>query len=402
MEDLDQIIARQNGDTPPAPQSSVTDPVNPPVFEPAAGSPSDQISVSPPAGEGDATVASTTPTAPLSPASSGETSPQFNFMQEMESRGVDVSGFSDDREAFEAFSSAMGQIAEVANSPEYQEYLDQRAGGQLNQPAAAAAPVEQPQESVTPDPVATKRPSIMDLPEISDTADMLRRNNVITKDSNGFWASQDPRLDSYVKELNDYDLAFQTRGRAMLSDPGQFIEPIVESALEARVTAAVEARLKDMGLSQEVIDRVSQLEQHQVQVQVDQDRARISEFVKSPDVMTEDGNLTEYGQKLRAIDEDIIRTNPELSEGQRLDEVLRRASRYGFEPTAAPEKAEQGKPAPKKTFVAAGSKANGSVPQNRLKDFTGEMPAKEPESLTDAQGFPSLEAAIAETSQTIT
>jgi hypothetical protein len=339
---------------------------------------------------------STETPAPNAPSGSAADSPAFDLRQSLESRlGISVDSYEDDNAAFEDFATALGTAGEVLNSEEFQDYQKHQeefqkflAREQQDSPSAVESPV-------SPEPAAPA--SSFTTANVSEDAQLLAQQNLITRGEDGTWVPKQPAFQSFADEYNKHDVAVRTNVMKFSQDPTGFVNKLIEQQ-----TTAPAAELETVKALQEELAAIKQQLADQA---AQKSTSTLDDWRKTAPLRDDAGKLTPYAKEYMRWETRIRNQNPSLSPIDTHNKVIDSLDFAGVKPeslntepkaSSEPRESMVGKV---KKRAATNSNGNG---HNRLTEYAASAPGSSPGVPSGKAGLPSLHGAIAQLGSSLT
>ena len=241
---LKNLISEQDGDTP---DSAVNTPVQatppPSLSGVITDDPSPAVESTP------------DPVTPEPPVAVEATA--FNLRDNLQERlGIDAGSYADDNAAFEDFASALGQASTILNDESYHQYQEQQEAfqsylKQQSEPDSAPSAVAPEQPAAPASSFATA--------QISEDAQLLAQQNLITRGEDGTWTPKQPAFQSFADEYNKHDIAVRTNVMKFSQDPTGFVNKLIEkNQVPATESDAIKSMQEQLAaLQQQLADQAA-------------------------------------------------------------------------------------------------------------------------------------------------
>lgn len=389
-EHLKNLISEQDGDVPdsavntPSPESSAATPASPPAS--LSSVITEDSSPADPVPDSASTVAPAEATDPAA----------FNLRDNLQERlGIDAGSYADDNAAFEDFASALGQASTILNDESYHQYQEQQEAFQAylkqqSEPDSAPSAVAPEQTAAPASSFATA--------QISEDAQLLAQQNLITRSEDGTWTPKQPAFQSFADEYNKHDIAVRTNVMKFSQDPTGFVNKLIEkNQVPATESDAIKSMQEQLAaLQQQLADQAALKSSNEIQ-----------KWRDSTPLKNANGTLTPYAKEYMRWESRVRQENPGVAPEAIHQKVISSLNFAGVTPESATPATEAKKPAePRETMASkakrrAATNSNGNG-HNRLKEFAASAPASAPGVPTGKAGLPSLNGIIAQSETSLT
>ena len=318
----------------------------------------------------------------------------FNLRQNLENRlGIAADSYDDDNAAFEDFATALGQASEVLNSEDYQNFQTHQEAFQKYQEQQAAPVTPEPASAVSEPPASSFTTA-----NISEDAQLLAQQNLITRGEDGTWTPKQPAFQSFADEYNKHDVAVRTNVMKFSQDPTGFVTKLIE---QNQAPAAESDTVKSLQ------DELSAIKQQLADQATLKSTNTIDQWRAETTLRDESGALTPYAKEYMRWEQRVRQESPNLSPIQAHDKVIDSLKFAGITPEqaasatepktlATPRESMAGKA---KKRAATNSNGNG---HNRLQEYAASAPASDPGVPKGKAGLPSLSGLIAQSEISLT
>jgi len=248
----------------------------------------------------------------------------FNFRGNLESRlGISTDSYDDDAAAFEDFASALGQASEVLNSEDFHSYQENQEAFQEYM-ATQAAP--EPASAVTtPEPATPASPFAT--ASISEDAQLLAQQNLITRGEDGTWTPKQPAFQSFADEYNKHDVAVRTNVMKFSQDPTGFVNKLIEQRRQEPVAESdtVKALQEELSaIKQQLADQAAKKSSDSIQ-----------KWRETTPLKNANGTLTPYAKEYMRWESRVRQENPALDSVTIHERVLSNLDFAGVTPESS-------------------------------------------------------------------
>jgi hypothetical protein len=322
-----------------------------------------------------------------------ESAAAFNLRQNLENRlGIAADSYENDDAAFEDFATALGQASEVLNSEDYQNFqTHQEAFRQYQE--QQAAPTPEPASAV---PAADPPTNAFAPASISEDAQLLAQQNLITRGEDGTWTPKQPAFQSFADEYNKHDVAVRTNVMKFSQDPTGFVNKLIESN---------QAPVAESDTIKSLQDQLAAIQQQLADQATQKSTNTIEDWRQNTPLRDEAGALTPYAKEYMRWEQRVRQESPNLSAIEAHNKVIGNLNFAGVTPeTTTPEPTTPATPresmaSKAKKRAATNSNGNG---HNRLTEYAAQAPSSAPGVPKGKAGLPSLHGAIAQLGSSLT